>query len=148
MLRSTSHTSVYNRLVTVAVAFGSLVCFSLFLENTHACSYIPDIWLFNFCYWKHHWTAWLVPIFQPAFRRSTWICYNYDARHSHRQWSLQWGRSGGHLVHHVGSYQPWQKTKHTDRCSSCPTRRGSTRRSSEHRVGHRPLFNPVCHEAN
>lgn len=127
-----TRTSRYNRLVTIAVAFGSLVrCTKHQLGG--ACPqlihHLTDLRLLVLDHWKHHWPAWLVRILRSTSDRRAGIWHENDQRHRDSQRPLQRRRRHRLSLHHVGCYGTGQKTLYPVRSSDVYPRRRFARRS-------------------
>lgn len=112
-----ARTSSYNKLVTVAVAFGSFVSGAklrnpkLILADTDT-----DVWLLLCRYWQYHWPAWMVRILQPASSGGGGIRDQDCAGNCYCKWPLQYWRRAGKSFHHVGCHCTRPKGVHSDWC--------------------------------
>lgn len=111
-----AQTSAYNRLVTVAVAFGSMVSIPNPFHRKHLrTNGLQDVWLLLFHHRKHNRSARLVFLLPPAHRRAARILHYNDLRHRYSEWVVQCRRRSGVSLHHVVRIVLRSKAEHSAR---------------------------------
>lgn len=127
-------TNSYNRLVTVAVAAGSLVSLVIYIVDTWQWLILSDVWLLLGDHRQYHRATWMVLVLQPTRGRRAGLRNHNDQCNCDRQRPVQFRRCCRQSVDHVGCYVPWPQTEHSARRCTCDHRRRATRRGGESSV--------------